>query len=72
MHESYRFNIREHAMVRIAGVILFIPLIGASHAAAQETAERILARTEEVYKNLENYHFRGSISYDWREEDNNQ
>jgi len=59
-------------MVRIAAVILLIPLIGSSLATAQETVEQILVRTEEVYKNLETYHFRGSIFYEWTGGDNSK
>ncbi len=59
-------------MVRIKVVILFIILIATGFAATQETAEVILMRTEEVYKNLKTYHFRGTISYDWTGEDNHK
>jgi len=58
-------------MTRIAAVILLAWLIGPIEAAAQETAEYILIRTEEVYRNLGTYHFRGSVWYEWSGEDGN-
>ena len=57
-------------MARIAAAIVCILLI-VPVATAQETVEQILDQTEEVYKNLQAYHFRGTISYEWVGEDKN-
>ena len=57
-------------MSRTAIAILLILIIQPLGASAQETAEQILVRTEEVYRNLDTYHFRGSISYEWMGADN--
>ena len=56
-------------MARIVATIIFILLIGSIEAPAQETVEQILVQTEEVYRNLQTYHFRGTISYKWMGED---
>jgi hypothetical protein len=53
-------------------VILLASFIGSVEAAAQETAEHILIRTEEVCRNLDICHFRGSVLYEWSGEDRNQ
>jgi|WetSurSiteA1Bulk_404760.scaffolds.fasta_scaffold19160_2 peroxiredoxin len=58
-------------MTRITAAILLIPLIGFIDAKVQETVEQILVQTEEVYRNLKTYHFRGDISYEWTGEDKN-
>jgi peroxiredoxin len=63
------FGILMDVMARIAAAIIFVLLTGPIEAKAQETVEQILDQTEEVYKNLQAYHFRGFVSYEWVEED---